>query len=136
MKIQAVNTKNNPTYSQNFNGLHVINPQVQKLLLTSLDSKQLGALSEMIKAQQNNSVHILLDSNDGKRLNAYLTSVYRLQNFQTKYKQRILFESKFQFIKRIVDAAEKYKKQIQDFEDVKLKWDYPMLLDWVNKMYF
>lgn len=136
MKIQSVYTTNNPIPSQNFNGLHVINPQVQRLLLTSLDSKQLGSLSEMIKAQQNNSVHILLDSKDGKRLNASLASVYRLKDFQTKYKQKILFESKFQFIKRVVNVAEKYKKQIQDFEVVKLKWDYPMLLDWVNKMYF
>lgn len=136
MKVQTLRKTDTYTNRPTFNGIHVLNPNVQKLLLTTLDTKQLDALSEFAKKEQNNSVHILLDSKDGKRLSASLVCLYRLRDFKTKYKQIPLVESKFHFIKRVVGVAERYKKQIQNLDVLKLKWDYPMLSDWVTKMYF
>lgn len=127
MKIQ---TSQNST----FNGLHVVDPKVQKLLLTSLDSKELETLSDLTQKQQNNSVHILLDSSEGKRLKASLTCVYRLQDFKTKYKQIPFLESKIHFIKRVTSRADKYKKQIENLEVHKLNWNYPILIEWVAKV--
>lgn len=135
MKVQPLYRTDNYTNRPTFNGIHVLNPNVQKLILTTLDVKELNALSEFVKKEQSNSVHILLDSKDGKRLNASLVCFYRLSDFKTKYNQIPLVESKFHFIKRVVGAAERYKKQIQNFDVLKLKWDYPMLSEWVSRMY-
>lgn len=131
MKIQTSETSmSQPT----FNGLHVINPMVQKLLLTSLNSKELETLSDLTQRQQNNSVHIFLDSINEKRLKASLMCSYRLQDFKTKYKQIPFLESKLHFIKRVANAADKYKKQIENLEVHKLKWDYPILREWAEKI--
>ena len=132
MKISSLYSANSskPTFKE----LHVINPEVQKLLLTELKPKQLGILSELIKEQQNNSVHILLNSKNGKQLNASLMCMYRLQNFKTKYKQIPVLESKIHFIKRVAEIANGYKKQINDFEVLKLKWVYSLLPEWITKM--
>lgn len=132
MKTLPISSYNN---NSTFKGLHVTNPDVQKLLLTKLNSKQLDELSQIIKEQQNNSVHILLDSKNGKRLDAFLVCLYRIQDFKTKYKQIPLLESKFNFIKRIVNVANEYNRQLQNLEVLKLKWDYPLLQEWVTKMY-
>lgn len=135
MKVQYIYRADNSVIRPTFNGVHVIDTDVQKLLLTTLDSKQIEVLSQLVKKQQNNSVHILLNSKNGKQLNASLICDYRLSDFKPKYKQIPFFESKIHFIKRIVNTAEKYKKQIQDFEVTKLKWKYPVLSEWVNKIY-
>lgn len=132
MKIQPL--QNNSAVQPAFNGIHVIDTDVQKLLLTSLNPKQLETLSELIKKQQDNSVHILLGSKNGNRLEANLMCAYRLQDFKTKYKQRLFFESKFNFIKRIVDVAEQYKKQIQNLDVHRLQWNYTQLPEWITKM--
>lgn len=132
MKTLPISSYNN---NSTFKGLHVTNPDVQKLLLTKLNSKQLDELSQIIKEQQNNSVHILLDSKNGKRFDASLVCLYRIQDFKTKYKQIPLFESKFNFIKRIVNVANEYNRQLQNLKVLKLKWDYPLLQEWVTKMY-
>lgn len=132
MKTLPISSYNN---NSTFKGLHVTNPDVQKLLLTKLNSKQLDELSQIIKEQQNNSVHILLDSKNSKRLDASLVCLYRIQDFKTKYKQIPLLESKFNFIKRIVNVANEYNRQLQNLEVLKLKWDYPLLQEWVTKMY-
>lgn len=114
--------------------MHVINPTVQKLLLTSLNSKELSTLSDLTQKQQNNSVHILLDSKNGKLLNASLMCPYRLKVFKAKYKQIPFFESKIHFIKRVTSVADKYKKQIENLEVHKLKWDYSILREWAEKI--
>lgn len=133
MKIQQISFSS--TTQPTFKGIHVIDPNVQKLLLTGLKSEQLTELSKLIKDQQDNSVHIILGSKNGKQLNADLTCFYNLQDFKTKYKQKPFFESKFSFIKRVINAANEYKKQIQNFEVLPLKWDYSMLEEWAKKMY-
>lgn len=61
---------------------------------------------------------------------------YRLQDFKTKYSQRFLFESKLNFIKRITNIASGYQKQIQNYEVLKLKWDYDMLPEWISKVLY
>ena len=122
------------TSQQKFKGLHVIDTKVQKTLLTSLNSKQLNTLSGLIKEQENNSIHILLDSKTGNHLKASLLSPYRIKDFKTNYKQVPIFESKLHFIKRVVKIANKYKQQIKDFEVLKLNWAYSILPEWKNKM--
>ena len=135
MLILPLNASNYSQGQPSFNGLHIIDPKVQKLLLKSLDNKQLVMLSELIKAQENNSVHILLGSENGRRLNASLICDYRLKNLKPKYKQLPVFESKINFIKRVVNIANKYKIQIKNLEVSKLKWIYSSLPEWTNKMY-
>ena len=66
MNIQKVSYTSNSKSSQSFKGLHVTNPKVQKLLLKSLDNKQLETLSNIVRNQENNSIHILLDSKNGQ----------------------------------------------------------------------
>lgn len=136
MKIQPSYLTNNSNTQPTFKGLHVIDTNVQKLLLTSLKPKKLDVLSKLIKEQQQNSVHILLDSNNEKRLNASLMCEYRLRGFRkTKFKQIPILESKLHFIKRVAKIANKYKKQIEDLKVLKLKWDYSSLPEWITKMY-
>ncbi|MBD5401415.1 hypothetical protein HDR58_01255 [bacterium] len=135
MKIQPLYLNNNFTNQQTFKGMHVIDSNVQKLLLTTLEPKQLDALAGIIKEQQNNSVHVLLDSKNGRRLKASLFSAYRLKDLKEKYEQIPVLESKFHFIKRIAKIANKYKEQVKDFEVLRLNWDYSMLPEWKSKMY-
>lgn len=135
MKIQQVHFVNNPAAKLTFNSLHVVDTEVQQLLLTNLKEDQLVRVSEIIKEQKNNSVHIILDSEDGKKLKASLLCQYRLQDFKTKYKQFPIFESKFGFIKRIAKIANKYQKQIDNFEVIPLKWTYFSLTEWTSKMH-
>ena len=126
---QQINNSMN-TVQPNFKGLHVIDTDVQKLLLKELSSKQLKQLSNYVKEQENNSVHILLDSKNNVQLRATLQCPYRLQNFRPEYKQFFPFESKFHFIKRIVNIANEYKKQIQNYDVNKLNWVYTILPEW------
>lgn len=135
MNIQKVSYTSNSKSSQSFKGLHVTNPKVQKLLLKSLDNKQIKTLSNIVRNQENNSVHILLDSKNGQTLNASFFCPYRIKNFKTEYKQFLIIESKMHFIKRIAKTADKYKEQIKNFEVFKLNWDYPVLSEWKNKMH-
>lgn len=134
MKISSAYTANSSNTKPAFKGLHVINPNAQKLLLTELKPQQLKMLSGFIKEQENNSVHILLDSENGKQLNASLICMYRLQNFKTKYKQIPIFESKIHFIKRIAGIANEYKKQIKDLKVLRLQWEYSLLPEWITKI--
>ncbi len=135
MQIISVSTVNNQTKQQAFNGLHVVKPNVQKMLLTDLNNKHVGMLSKFIKEQENNSVHILLDSENGKSLKASLMCEYRMYNFKTEYKQVPFLESKIHFIKRIVETANKYKTQIKNAPVLKLEWNYSSLEEWIQKMY-
>lgn len=135
MNIQKVNYTSNSSSSQAFKGLHVTNPKVQGLLLKSLDAKQIETLSNITKNQENNSVHILLDSKNGRTLNASFFCPYRIKNLKTEYKQFPIVESKMHFIKRVAKIADKYKEQIKNFEVFKLNWDYPVLSEWKNKMH-
>lgn len=135
MKIQQDNLVNNPTTKLTFKELHVIDTDVQQLLLTSLRENHLVRVSEIIKEQKNNSVHIIMDLENGKQLNAQLFCPYRLQRVKTKYKQIPIFESKFGFIKRMAKIANGYQKQIENFKLIPLKWTYTLLADWVNKMH-
>ncbi len=135
MKIQSQNAICNSAQQPSYKGLHVVNPYVQQFLLTSLKSKQLEELALLIKEQQNNSVHILLDSKDGKLLKASLISDYRIKDFKQKYKQFPIFESKIHFIKRVVNIANNYKQQVKDFEVMKLNWKYSLLKEWKTKMH-
>ena len=135
MKIRSQNPTYSSTIQPSCKGLHVINPYVQHFLLTSLKSEQLEELAALIKEQQNNSVHILLDSHDGKRLDASLLTYYRIINFNDRYKQIPVFESKFHFIKRVVKIANKYKEQVKDFEVLKLNWQYSLSKEWAVKMH-
>ena len=48
MNIQKVSYTSNSKSSQSFKGLHVTNPNVQKLLLKSLDNKQIETLSNIV----------------------------------------------------------------------------------------
>ena len=120
MNIQKVSYTSNSKSSQSFKGLHVTNPKVQKLLLKSLDNKQIETLSNIVRNQENNSVHILLDSKNGQTLNASFFCPYRIKNFKTEYKQFPIIESKMHFIKRVAKTANKYKEQIKNFEVFKL----------------
>lgn len=131
MQIQSISSQNQSR--QSFMGLHVIDTKVQKLLLTSLNSKQLGTLSSMIKEQENNSVNILLEGS-GNRLNASLHSAYRIKDFKTEYKQIPFIESKMHFIKRVVAVANNYKQQVKDFKVCNLNWEYPVLSEWKKMM--
>lgn len=135
MNIKKVSYTSNSKSSQSFKGLHVTNPKVQKLLLKSLDNKQIETLSNIVKNQENNSVHILLDSKNGQTLNASFFCPYRIKNFKTEYKQFPIIESKMHFIKRVAKTANKYKEQIKNFEVFKLNWDYPLLSEWKNKIH-
>lgn len=135
MKIQQDNFVSKPTTKLTFKGLHVINTDVQQLLLTNLRENHLVRVSEIIKEQKNNSVHIIIDSENGKQLNAQLFCPYRLQRFKTKYKQIPIFESKFGFIKRIAKIANGYQKQIENSELIPLKWTYTLLSEWASKMH-
>lgn len=135
MNIQNINYTNNYNSSQSFKGLHVTNPKVQGLLLKSLNSKQIETLSNITKNQENNSVHILLDSKNGRTLNASFFCPYRIKDLKTEYKQIPIIESKMHFIKRVAKTANKYKEQIKNFKVFKLNWDYPVLSEWKNKMH-
>lgn len=135
MKIQEQSFSNTSYRQYSFNGLHVTDTKVQKFLLDSLSSKQLKMLSNFVKEQESNSVHILLDSKNQKRLKASLLCNYRLKNFKTEYIQIPIFESKFHFIKRVVKIANKYKQQIKNYKTIKLEWLYSSLPEWKSKMY-
>lgn len=131
MQIQSISSQNQSR--QSFMGLHVIDTKVQKLLLTSLNSKQLGTLSLMVKEQDNNSINILLGAS-GNRLQASLHSAYRIKDFKTEYKQIPFIESKMHFIKRVVKVANKYKQQVKDFKVYNLPWGYDVLAEWKKIM--
>lgn len=132
MRVQSFQSHSNSTSQLTFKGIHVTDPDVQKLLLTRLNPKQLGELSGLLKEQEDNSVHVFIDSKNGKRLEASMFCEYRIQDFKTEYKQRPFFESKLNFIKRVVGIANEYKKQIKDFEQSKLNWNYSVWQAWKN----
>lgn len=133
MNIQKINQTNNSSQPA-YKGLHVMDPKVQKQLLTTLNPKQLNNLSKIAKSQEDNSVHILLDSKNGKQLNASLYSPYRIKDFKTEYKQVPFLESKMHFIQRVANTANKYKQQIKNFKVLKLNWIYSVLPEWKDKM--
>lgn len=95
MKIQQYSMKNNSINQPTFNELHVIDSKVQKLLLTSLEPKQLDMLSQLIKKEENNSIHILLDSKNGKLLNASLICFYKLKILKLNISKYHFLNQKF-----------------------------------------
>lgn len=130
MKIQPLTFNNNYNNQSSFKGIHVVDTDLQKHLLTKLNKNELKQLSGIMKDQQNNSVHIFFDFDKMKQLKAGLSCEYRLEDFKTKYKQR-LFESKFNFIKRIVKTANEYREQVKDFKPHRLLWTYDFLPEWL-----
>ena len=130
MNIQKVSYTSNSKSSQSFKGLHVTNPKVQKLLLKSLDNKQIETLSNIVKNQENNSVHILLDSKNGQTLNASFFCPYRIKNFKTEY--RYCFETiieKLSALEKNHTPESDYTKSIKSLCDKLIFKGFDMLAE-------
>ena len=117
MNIQKVSYTSNSKSSQSFKGLHVTNPKVQKLLLKSLDNKQIETLSNIVRNQENNSVHILLDSKNGQTLNASFFCPYRIKNFK--------FASNLREVRLGIPAQQKLSQQYIPLTRKFLSFFYP-----------
>ena len=89
----------------------IVEPETLSKIFKNLKTEQLIEFKNIVLEQNKNPIHIILNS-PKNRLEASLYCQYRLKNFKEKYKQIPIIESQFNFIKRIVNKANKYKKQL------------------------
>ena len=85
--------------------------EVRVKILKGLNEKQLTTLKEYLIEQESNPVNaVIYDNFFG--LKAKIYSQFRLKNFVEDYKQKPFLESKEEFLKRIINKCNEYKKQL------------------------
>lgn len=77
-----------------------------------LNNAEFEEFRSIIKSQYENPVNILFFLGRLNTLKAQLYCPSRLKEFKSNYTQNLLFETKFDFIKRMRDIANRYKAQL------------------------
>ena len=85
--------------------------EVRVKILKGLNEKQLTTLKKDLIEQESNPVNAVI-YNSFIGLKAKIYSKFRLENFKEDYKQKPLLESKAEFLKRIINKCNEYKKQL------------------------
>ena len=85
--------------------------EVRLKILKRLNEKELTALKKELLEQQSNPVNAVI-YNSFLGLKAKIYSHFRLENFIEDYKQKPFLESKGEFLKRIINKCNEYKKQL------------------------
>ena len=78
-----------------------------------LNDAEFEEFRTIIKSQYENPVDILFSLGRLNTLKAKLYCPIRLEDFKSDYTQKLLLETKFDFIKKMRDIAEKYKSQLK-----------------------
>lgn len=105
-----VNPILNSKYGSSFKSMHVYDQEARKLILKSVNTKQLEELKDIFYKQADNQVFcFIFTSKNKKHLEARIMCRYFINNFKEYYKQIPIFESKFHFVKRMSEQMDKYQ---------------------------
>lgn len=85
--------------------------EVRVKILKGLNEKQLTTLKKDLIEQESNPVNAVI-YNSFIGLKARIYSQFRLKIFKEDYKQKPFLESKEEFLKRIINKCNEYKKQL------------------------
>ena len=110
MRIYPVSKQN--TTAPKFGKIDMTD-SVMDFVCKKLNDAEFNEFRSIIKSQYENPVNILFFLGRLNTLKAKLYCPSRLKEFKSNYTQNLLFETKFDFIKRMRNIAEKYKSQLK-----------------------
>lgn len=110
MKIYPVSKQN--TAAPKFGKIDMTDSAMD-FVCKKLNEAEFDEFRSIIKSQYENPVNILFFLGRLNTLKAKLYCPIRLEDFKSDYTQKLLLETKLDFIKRMRDIAEKYKSQLK-----------------------